>query len=274
MNKQPLPSPTLEFLKEVKLSFILVNPHQPRKHFEEEKIDELSASIKEIGIIHPPTVSPIHGTNNFELISGERRLRAAKRAGLTKITVLVKDYNSFQSAQSALIENIQRQDLNPLEIAISLKNLSTQYGLNQKQLAKKIGKQRSTIANYLRLLSLPQAIQTSLKQGEITMGHAKIILSLSSIEKQLVLNDSIVLKTLTVRQAKLLANKLSQKTNKPHYQSRNFYLEELAEKMQCHLGSKVTIHPLRKKKGSINIEYYDWEDLERLLDLLHCKHDQ
>lgn len=258
---------------EIDITHISINPNQPRKHFKEHNLDELAASIKEVGIIHPPFVRPIPNSDKFELIAGERRLRAAKLAGLNKIPVLVKNTDDMYSAQAALIENVQRQDLNPLEIATALQELTEQYGFNQQELATKIGKQRSTVANYLRLLSLPESIQISLRHGAITMGHAKAILSLPTSEKQQLLHEIIQRDDLTVRQTEKLATKLTKKakTGKLIYRTRDFYLEELAEQMQRKLGSKVNIQSLGKKRGRINIEYYDWEDLSRLLTLMNCE---
>ncbi|MFT4551971.1 MAG: ParB family chromosome partitioning protein [Chlamydiales bacterium] len=261
---------------EVDISRISINPHQPRKYFKEHDLDELAASIKEVGIIHPPFVRPLPNSENFELIAGERRLRAAKIAGLSKIPVLVKDTDDMYSAQAALIENVQRQDLNPLEIAKALQELTKQYGFNQQELASKIGKQRSTVANYLRLLSLPESIQINLRQGLITMGHAKAILSLPSAEKQQLLHEIIQRDDLTVRQTEQLATKLTKKakSGKLIYRTRDFYLEDLAEQIQRKLGSKVNIQSLGKKRGRISIEYYDWDDLSRLLTLMNCEEDQ
>ena len=278
MNNTPTPPTESKFgqVFEIDIIRISINPHQPRKSFNEYDLDELAASIKEVGIIHPPFVRPIPNSDDFELIAGERRLRAARIAGLRKIPVLVKDTDDMYSAQAALIENVQRQDLNPLEIAKALQELTDQYNFNQQELAVKIGKQRSTVANYLRLLSLPESIQISLRQGSITMGHAKAILSLPTAEKQQLIHEIIQRDDLTVRQTEKLATQLTKKakSGKLIYRTRDFYLEELAERMHKKLGSKVNIQSLGKKRGRISIEYYDWDDLNRLLTLINCEDNE
>jgi ParB family transcriptional regulator, chromosome partitioning protein len=267
---------TLGIIYEIEIHRISINPHQPRKYFNDHELDELAASIKEVGIIHPPFVRPIPDSNDFELIAGERRLRAAKLAGLQKIPVLVKETDDMYSAQAALIENVQRQDLNPLEIARALQELVKQYDFNQQELADKIGKQRSTVANYLRLLSLPEVVQISLRQGEITMGHAKAILSLPTTEKQELIHQIIHRDDLTVRQTESLAAKLTKKakSGKLPYRTRDFYLEEISERIERQLGTKVTIQSLGKRRGRVSIEYYNWDDLNRLLGIFACDEDE
>jgi ParB family transcriptional regulator, chromosome partitioning protein len=255
-------------IKEVDVEKILVNPSQPRRHFSQEELEELALSIKTVGLIHPPLVRPSELENFFELISGERRFRAAQLAGLTKILVVVQDATREVSAQAALIENIQRVDLNPVEIAKALRSLIDQFGYQHEELALRIGKKRSTVANYLRLLSLPRNIQESVSSTQITMGHAKAILSLDGFEKQNLLHELILRDDLTVREAEESALRISQKVKKQAlpYINRDFHLEQLAEKLQQKLGTKVLIQG-RGKKGRIFIDYYSLDDLERLLSL-------
>lgn len=265
----------VEELLYVSLEHIHVNPYQPRRYFDENELEDLAASIKAVGVIHPPLVRPSLTQGHFELISGERRFRASKLAGLKEIPVFVRQSNHSLSAQAALIENIQRVDLNPLEIAEALHHLIHEFNLNQEELAVRVGKKRSTIANYLRLLSLPKMIQESLMKGLISMGHAKAILSLTGEEKQLCLHEIILRDHLSVRDAEDKAQKLNHKTKRKNlsYETRDFYLEQLAEKLQYKLGTKVAIQG-KGRRGRISIDYFNLDDLDRLLLLfgLHTDH--
>jgi ParB family transcriptional regulator, chromosome partitioning protein len=258
----------IEEVREVDLSKININPYQPRRSFEQEELEGLAQSIRSVGLLHPPLVRPLADGEQYEIISGERRFRAAQLAGLKKIPVLVRHTTYCLSAQAALIENIQRVDLNPLEIAKALRRLMEEFGFNQDRLAQQVGKKRSTVANYLRLLSLPESIQDSVSKGVITMGHAKAILSLEGFEKQHLLHELILRDNLTVREAEEAALRISEKAKKQNltYTTRNFYLEQLAEKMQHKLGTKVTIQG-KGKGGRIYIDYYNLDDLDRLLNL-------
>lgn len=258
-----------EELREVPLELIVVNPFQPRRHFAEADLEELTQSIKAVGLIHPPVVRPSADKETFELVSGERRFRAAQRAGLHKIPVLIRLSSNTHSAQAALIENIQRVDLNPIEIAKALRSLMDQLGFQQDELALRVGKKRSTVANYLRLLTLPKNIQDTVYQGHITMGHAKAILSLDGFEKQNLLHELILRDDLTVREAEEAALRITEKAKKKTlvYANRDFFLEQLAEKIQQKLGTKVSIQG-KGKRGRISIDYYNLDDLDRLLGLL------
>ncbi len=255
-------------IREVYTLNISVNPHQPRRHFSDTELNELAASIKEVGLIHPPLVRPLPEHGQYELISGERRFRASQRAGLQKIPVIIRETTDTLSAQQALVENIQRVDLNPLEIAKALKCLLEEFDLNQEELAHRIGKSRSTVANYLRLLSLPKAVQDSINTAKITMGHAKAVLSLAGFEKQVLLHDLIIRDDLTVREAEQAAQRIHKKAKEKTlvYANRDFYLEQLAEKIQQRLGTKVQIDG-KGKKGRISINYYNLDDLDRLLTI-------
>lgn len=266
--------PVHEILKEVPVEKIVVNRYQPRRHFAPQELEELAASIKAVGLIHPPTVRPYPEIDGYEIISGERRFRASQLAGLTSIFVIIRDSDSITSAQAALIENIQRVDLNPIEIAKALKSLIDEFSLNQDDLALRVGKKRSTVANYLRLLSLPKNIQDSVSSGHMTMGHAKAILSLEGFEKQNWLHDLILRDDMTVREAEEAALRLSQKAKKQklEYAPRDFYLEQLSEKLQEALGTKVMIQG-KGKKGRISIDYYNLDDLDRVLSLLGVAND-
>jgi ParB family transcriptional regulator, chromosome partitioning protein len=256
----------LEELREINVSEISVNPSQPRRHFAQAELEELAASIRAVGIIHPPVVQPDVSGNGFELISGERRFRAAQLAGFTKITVMVRNRNHCLSAQAALIENIQRVDLNPIEIAKALRNLSQEFKLNQEELALRVGKKRSTVANYLRLLTLPLDIQNSVGSGEISMGHAKAILALEDLQEQIALHQRVLRDNLTVRQTEAAVNYGIKKESKPA-QERDCHLESFGNLIQQKLGTKVTIQG-DSQRGRIQIEYYDLDDLDRIMTIL------
>lgn len=268
MNLSPV-SEIQDELRHIPLTQIRVNPYQPRRDFNEEDLAELKQSILTVGLLHPPLVRPLPESSFYELISGERRFRAAQLASLTTIPVYIRHTSYSISAKAALIENIQRVDLNPLEIAKALQILLVEFGLTQDQLAQQIGKKRSTIANYLRLLTLPLKIQDSLAKNHFTMGHAKAILSLDSEDKQILLYELILRDDLSVREAEQAAQRIGKKAAKQQlsYVPRDFYLEQLTEKIREKLGTKVFIQP-KGKKGRISIDYYSLEDLDRLLGLL------
>lgn len=257
------------FIKTVKLSDITLNPHQPRKIFSQQELEELSQSIVSVGLIHPPLVRCM-GNDQYELVSGERRLQASRLAGLKEIPVHIMTIDATHSAQMALIENIQRVDLNPLEIAKALKELIDNFQLSQEELATKVGKKRSSVANYLRLLTLPSTIKDSLLQNSITMGHAKAILSLEGESKQFLLHELILRDDLNVREAESAALRIHDKVKrqKVAYRDQDFILQQLADKAQQVLGTKVFIEG-HGKRGRIMIHYYNLDDLDRLLDLLN-----
>lgn len=259
-----------EKILQVKIDSIEVNPFQPRKQFSEEELADLSASIASVGLIHPPLVRHAAQAGHYELIAGERRLRACQLLGWKTIPVVIRKTNSTISAQAALIENVQRAELNPLEIAQSLQRLVDEFGMTQEQLAVRIGKKRSTVANYLRLLSLPASIRQSITNHLISMGHAKVVLSLEEPEKQHLLHELILRDELTVREAEERAHKITQKSKerKLVYQTRNFHLEQLEERLQKALGTKVSIQS-QGKKGKVCISYYTYDDLDKLIHLLN-----
>jgi ParB family transcriptional regulator, chromosome partitioning protein len=263
-----------EELRYLRLEQIRVNPQQPRRYFADAELEELAESIKSVGLIQPPVVRPTENPDEFEIVSGERRYRASKAAGLKEIPVVIRMTNPSVSAQMALIENIQRVDLNALEIAKALRSLMEEFRFNQDEVAQRVGKKRSTIANYLRLLSLPKGIQDSLYKGLISMGHAKAILSLEGFEKQLCLHDLILRDSLSVREAEESAQRLSQKAKKKSiiYATRDMHLEQLEEKLQYKLGTKVSIQG-KGRRGRISIDYFTLDDLDRLLVLLGIQNE-
>jgi ParB family chromosome partitioning protein len=257
-----------ETVQEIDVSQIVVNPFQPRRFFAEQELEELAASIKAVGLIHPPVVRPAEDGKTFELVSGERRFRAAQLAGMRTIAVIVRSGSRCISAQAALIENIQRVDLNPIEIAKALQSLIEEFHFPQDDLAVRLGKKRSTVANYIRLLGLPKNIQDGVSSNAISMGHAKAILALSGFEKQNLLYELILRDDLNVREAEQAALRLAEKVKRQNlaYANRDFFLEQIAEKIQAKLGTKVSIQG-KGKKGRIYIDYYNLDDLERLLSL-------
>ena len=255
-------------LLQVPLEKVCVNPFQPRRNFAKEELEELAQSIKAVGLLHPPLVRPLEN-GMYEIVSGERRFRASQLAGLKHIAVLIRDSSQSSSAQAALIENVQRVDLNPLEIAKALQLLHDEFALSQEELSVKIGKKRSTIANYFRLLSLPKNIQESIRTTQITMGHAKAILVLEGSDKQNLLHEIILRDGLNVREAEATALRIAEKAKRKGLASvnRDFFLEHLEQKIQAKLGTKVTLQS-RGKKGRISIHYYSLDDLDRVLAVL------
>ncbi len=253
---------------EVPLDLIEVNRYQPRRNFSSEELHELAQSIKAVGLIHPPVVRPIEDSKNYELISGERRFRACQLAGLSSIKVVVRETSAITSAHAALIENIQRVDLNPIEIAKAYRRLIDEFGLSQEKLAETTGKKRSTVANYIRLLGLPKNIQDAIERDEITMGHAKAILSLDGFDKQNLLLEIVLRDNLNVRDTEEAAGRLAEKAKKKElvYVNRDIYLEHLSHKIEQKLGTKTSIQG-SGKQGRITVHYYNLDDLDRLLQI-------
>jgi ParB family chromosome partitioning protein len=246
------------------LDRIFPGEQQPRKTFKDDSLKELAASIKEKGILQPVIVSRV-GDGSFRLVTGERRWRAASLAGLKKIPALIKNVASKDSLEIALIENIQREDLNPIETAEAFSKLIIEFNLTQEELSDRVGKERATIANYLRLLKLPEEVKGFIYNGSLSMGHAKAILALEGKAHQIDTARKIIKKSLSVREAESLAKKISSPPKARA--SRDAQISSLEEKLIRGLGTKVRIIT-RGKKGKIEIEYYSFEELERLLDIL------
>jgi ParB family chromosome partitioning protein len=246
---------------------IIPGEQQPRKVFRDTALKELAASIKEKGVLQPIIVSRT-GDGTFRLIAGERRWRAASLAGLKKMPAMVKDVSSADSLAIALIENIQREDLNPVEMAEAFHRLMKDFHLTQEELSARVGKERATVANYLRLLKLPDEIKTFVNDGIISMGHARAILSIEGRASQLEAARRIIHRGLSVREAETLAKKLSAETKKKiHPKKKDPQIASLEDKLIRHLGTKVRIHH-KGKRGTIEIEYYSLDELDRLLDIL------
>jgi len=254
---------------EVKLTEVMPNKDQPRKAFDEEALNTLSESIKEHGVIQPIIVRK--SGLGYIIVAGERRWRAAKLAGLKNIPVLVRDYDDLAVKEIALVENLQREDLNPLEEAEGYRALMDEYGLKQEEISQKLGKSRSAIANSVRLLSLDGDTKRRLVQGDITEGHARCALTLpQGVVREFFINR-IIEDGLNVRQAELLAKDLSKapanKENKKTSSAYKIELDRISERLRQKLGTKVSLSGT-EKKGKIVIEYYGNRDLERLLELL------
>ncbi len=242
------------------------NPMQPRQVFEEGALEELADSIKEKGIITPILVSKTD--NGYQLIAGERRWRAAQKAGLETVPVVVKETTPLESLELALIENIQRRDLNPIEEAQAYKRWLENSNTTQEILARRVGKERSTITNLLRLLNLPLDIQKDIIDKILTMGHARVLAGLKSPGDQKRFRDIIIKKQLNVRQTEnLIKNETSKVSPKKEKGEEEYYIESLAEGLKRALGTKVEIKR-RGKKGQINIFFYSNDELERLLEVL------
>jgi len=241
------------------------NPHQPRQNFSDSEMTELANSIKEKGVIQPILVS--RAKDGFQLIAGERRWRAAQKAGLDKIPAWIRDVSPAEALELALIENIQREDLNPIEEAFAYQEMIQKFNLRQEALSKRIGKDRSTIANLLRLLKLPAIIQQDLIDGQLTTGHARVLVSIESQLVQKEIRDLTIKKSLSVRQIEALVKKILAKKPKSSKNEKDYYIESLAKDLQKSLGTKVAIKR-NGKKGRIIIEFYSDEDLGRLIDQL------
>lgn len=248
---------------------IIPNPSQPRYYFDGENLKELAQSIKEHGIIQPIIVTKIND-QKYELISGERRWQASKLAGLKEIPAIVRLATIQQKLELALVENIQRHDLNPIEEARAYKRLHNEFNLTQEEVARRTGKSRSSIANTMRLLELPIEIQRGLIENKITEGHARAILGLPSPEKQRALYELILKNNLTVRAAENKVKEVTVHTHKRRISSQaDPYLRDLEDRIQQKLGTKVQI---RKKggNGKIVIDFFSQEEFEKIVKLLNC----
>jgi ParB family chromosome partitioning protein len=262
-------------LNEIPIDQIEVNSYQPRSHFNDEALKELSESIKVQGIIQPITVRQLSPTA-FQLISGERRLRASKLAGLSKIPAYIRTANDQQMLEMALIENIQRENLNPIEIAISYQRMITECKLKQEELGDRVGKNRSTVTNYVRLLKLPPDIQVALRDNEISMGHARSIVGLEKVEQQLYVLNKIKTEELSVRAVEELVRNMQHKSSdsketpaKAPTSLANAEITSLQTKLTSHFGTKIQVKIDKQFKGEIKIPFVSAEDLNRILEILN-----
>lgn len=255
-------------INEIPLSEVEVNPFQPRTDFNREALEELSESIKVQGIIQPITVRQL-SKNSYQLISGERRLQASKLAGLEKIPAYIRKADDQQMLEMALIENIQREDLNAIEVALSYQRLLSECNLKQEQLGDRVGKKRSTVNNYLRLLKLPPDVQVALRDGKLSMGHARALLGIDSIELQLQIAQQIIENDLSVRKVE----ELVRKTIKPEPVEKvvtepSYEVLKLQDRLSSHFGTKIKISSDVNNKGEIKIPFLSTDDLNRILDIL------
>ena len=254
---------------ELEINAIEVNPFQPRTTFNEEVLRELSQSIKELGVIQPITVRKI-GVNEFQLISGERRFRASKLAGLETIPAYVRLANDQESLEMALVENIQRQDLDPIEIALSYQRLIDEIQLTQEQMSTRVGKKRSTITNYLRLLKLDPIIQTGMKDGFLSMGHGRALVNIEDTSDQLDIYEQILTKKLSVRDTeKLVQQYKTTKNTQLEEETTPEFVSTGTRNFSEYFGAKVAVKINKKGKGSINIPFSSEEDFNRLIKLVN-----
>lgn len=262
---QPAPG---DVVNRVPLDQIVPSPLQPRKHFVPEQLTELMESIREHGIIQPLIVRRVDG--KLELIAGERRFRASRELGLKEVPVIVREASDKDVLEMALIENLQREDLNPIEEARAYERLSREFSMKQEDIAKRVGKNRATVANAIRLLDLAMSVQDMVSGGKITTGHAKVLLTLKSADAQVRAADEILKKGLTVRATeKLTQGILNPPAPKPAIDDTELTraIETVEQRLMQHLSTNVTVKH-GEKKGHIEIDYYGIEDLNRLLELM------
>jgi len=244
------------------------NPYQPRIAFNDADLEELARSIREQGVIQPLILRPCE--DGYELVAGERRLRAAKKAGLDQVPCIIKPLSDAQMLEVSIVENIQRQNLNPVEEAEAYHRLMTEFSLTQDQAAERVGRSRSAVANFLRIRKLPEQIRGSLVEGTLKMGHARAVLGLENKATQLAAWRTILSRKLSVRQTEALINRMKKENvsaTAPR-SSQKIYFSNLADELSRHFGTKVQIRR-QGKKGRIAIEFYSDDDLDRLLGLLN-----
>ena len=267
-TEEPTAAVGSTIFNEVPISQIKPNPNQPRKDFDEESLQELAISIKNNGIISPITLRKI-SDNEYQIVAGERRYRASIIAGLEKIPAYIRDASEEQVMEMALIENIQREDLNAIEIALSYNSLCATLNLTQEALAEKIGKKRATITNYLRLLRLPAEIQIGIKNKVIEMGHARAIAGISDAQMQLKIYNEVVNKQASVRQTEEMVRKAlnpNENQNTPSFNSEEY--TKLQDSLSTLFNSKIKLKYNENGKGSISIPFKNDEDLSRIMSLL------
>lgn len=272
ISMDDVPARGASAINDIALSQITPNPDQPRTTFDEDALDELASSIKELGIIQPLSLRKV-GSDSYQIIAGERRYRAALRAGLTSVPAYIRTVNDTELTEMALIENIQREDLNAIEIALTFKKLIDQYNLTQERLSERIGKKRTTIANFLRLLKLPAEVQLGLRDKRVDMGHARALLSIEKPALQLKLYNEIIKNGLSVRKVEELARSYNQPidgTKKANH-SKNKYSSNDFDILKKHLSStfKTTVQFScdNNGKGKITFPFKNEDELERLITI-------
>lgn len=255
----------------IPLDQIEVNPFQPRADFDQEHLEELSESIKAHGVIQPITVRSL-GPNKYQLIAGERRLRASKMAGMTEVPVFIRKADDQEMLEIALIENIQREDLNAIEIAINYKRLIDECELTQEQMGARLGKNRTTVTNYLRLLRLPPEIQKNIKEKVLSMGHARALVAIDNADLQLALAKESIDKGLSVRQVEELAKRAQKNPSKKAVTKPGelpLAYRKIQDELTSMFSTKVKMNVKKGGKGEIVISYYSDDDLDRILDVLN-----
>ena len=258
--------------KEVFVNISLVEPNrnQPRKEFDKDALSELANSIKQYGILQPIIVQK--NEDMYEIIAGERRWRAAKEAGLTEVPVIIRDYDKQKIMEISIIENIQRENLNPIEEAMAYQSLMEEYGLKHEELAERVSKNRSTITNSMRLLKLSDNIQQMIIDGKISAGHAKVLLSVENTSEQEKIAQELISKSLSVRELeKLVKQYIKPRKKKKSKDDKDYSLfyKEYEDRLKDILGTKVQINTKDKNKGRIEIDYYSAAELERIVELLN-----
>ena len=259
---------------EILISQIVTNPFQPRKEFNQEKLNELSISIEKLGIIQPITVRRMK-KSEFQLISGERRFRAAQLANLEKMPAFIRIANDQEMLEMALVENIQRENLNPIEVALSYQRLIEEIRLTQEQCSKRVGKKRSTITNFLRLLKLPDTIQKALSDGKISNGHARSLLSIKSEESQINLCHDIVANGYSVREVEQIAKEFSERNYKRTSRVKNistplpFFQQKIIQKLSEDLHTPIKLKRNKNGKGNLIMSFNNDEDFERIIGILN-----
>lgn len=247
------------------IDVIRPNPFQPRRKFAEEELAALSSSIKEQGILQPLLVR--RNSNGYELIAGERRLRASKMAGLSQVPVVVKEISDTELLEASIVENIQREDLNPMEEAEAYQRLMDEFKMTQQKVAERVGKSRSAVANFLRLCQLPQPIKASLMESVLSMGHARALLGIENATLQTKIWQTVISNGLSVRQTEALVKKMRSKPRKKAPKPDDSHFRTVAEDLARRFGTKVNIKK-NGAKGKVEIEFYSNDDLDRLLELL------
>lgn len=253
----------------IDINLIKANKDQPRKHFDDEKLMELSNSIREHGIIQPIVVRKENEV--YTIIAGERRWRAAKILNLKEVPVIIKDLSDIEAMEISLIENIIREDLNPIEEAMAYKKLLKEFKLTQEEISKQVSKSRSTIANSLRLLNLDERIQAYLIEGVLSEGHGRTILGIENKEEQYIITQKVIDENLNVRQTENLVKNYNKVVPKKEINipTVDIYYKDIKSKLENHFNTKVSINSNSKNKGKIEIEYYSPEDLQRIIEILN-----
>ena len=270
---------------EVAVERIRPNPYQPRQEFEDEALDELASSIEQVGIIQPITVRAL-GDGEFEIISGERRLRAARRAGMERLPAFIRKADSAEMLEMALVENVQREELNPIEIALGYQRLVDECGLTQEEVAERVSKSRATVSNFLRLLRLPHRVQAALRDKEVSMGHARALITMDDEDAQRSLLESVIDEDLSVREVERRARNWhedeeegdaddvsdapteEESVPEPTPDRGDLQLESLRNELRSRFSTQVQIQHKADGGGTIELSYYSEEDLERLLELM------